>query len=306
MGREILKLKKENIDGLILDLRYNGGGAVNEATELAGIFVGAGPMAQQKGKDPKIYAIKNSNRGTIYDGPLVILVNGYSASASEMVAGTLQDYNRAVIIGSPTYGKATMQIVFPMDTTVTPENLMEKHTENSLKLTIGKLYRVDGTTAQFSGVQPDIVLPDILDAYITKEAEAPHALHPSFINANKYYQPFSPLPVAQLRASLKTEIDTSKYFNAVKNLIAYSKTQKVEKDISLNLKEALLAVNQDDVNIDDPPLSKKFTVQNNRYELAMMQADDYIKELNEEFSRNVAADAYISIAYDVLAKLKTQ
>jgi len=309
VGREILKLKKENINGLVLDLRYNGGGSVHEATELAGIFVGAGPMAQEKSKDAKVYAIKNVNRGTIYDGPLVVLVNGYSASASEMLAGTLQDYNRAVIIGSPTYGKATMQVVLPMDTTVTPENLGQTHTENYLKLTISKLYRVKGTTAQFKGVQPDIVLPDILDAYITKEADAPFALHPGIINANKYYQPYTPLPVKTLAESVQTEIDTNSYFNSVKNLIVQTKKLKAEKDVSLNIKDALAGVdpnNKDDDDVDDAPPSKKFKVQNNQYEMAMIHADSYLNELNEEFSRHVAADAYINIAYDVLVKLKKQ
>ena len=190
VGREILKLKKENIDGLILDLRNNGGGSAEEATELAGIFIDAGPIQQEKGRDGKVYTLKDVNRGTIYDGPLVILVNGYSASASEIVAGALQDYTRAVFVGSNTYGKATAQIVFPMDTTVTPETLPDKQTEDYLKITISKLYRINGTTAQFTGVHPDVVLPDLLDAYISKEADDPAALRPTTIEPNKYYTPY--------------------------------------------------------------------------------------------------------------------
>ena len=119
VAKEIVKLKKENIEGLILDLRYNGGGSMQEAVDLSGIFIDAGPVAQIKSRDAKVYTMKDVNRGsTIYDGPLILMVNGYSASASEMVAGTLQDYNRAVIVGSPTYGKATAQVVLPMDTTI--------------------------------------------------------------------------------------------------------------------------------------------------------------------------------------------
>jgi len=310
VGREILKLKKENINGLILDVRYNGGGSVSEATELAGIFIDAGPVAQVKSRDAKVNTIKDMDRGTIYDGPLVILVNGYSASASELLAGALQDYNRAVIIGSPTYGKATMQVVLPMDTTVTSENFMQRNTENYLKLTVSKLYRITGATAQFKGVQPDIVLPDILDAYITKEADEPNALRPTVIGANKYYTPYAPLPIKALAESVQTEIDTGKYFNAVKNIIAYSKQKKTAKDISLNLKDALADIDQDvkdDGNIiDSATVSKKFTVQNNQYEMVRIQADSNLKELNEEFIHQVAADAYINIAYSVLAKLKSQ
>ena len=104
---------------MILDLRYNGGGSIQEAVELAGIFIDAGPVAQIKtSSEPKVITLKDVHRGTIYDGPLLILVNGYSASASELVAGSLQDYNRALIVGSSTYGKATGQVVLPLDTTI--------------------------------------------------------------------------------------------------------------------------------------------------------------------------------------------
>ena len=118
VAKEVLKLKKENIDGLVLDLRYNGGGSVKEAVDLAGIFIDAGPITQIKTREPKPFTLKDMNRGTIYDGPISLLVNGFSASASELLAGALQDYNRALIIGSPTYGKATGQSILPMDTTI--------------------------------------------------------------------------------------------------------------------------------------------------------------------------------------------
>jgi carboxyl-terminal processing protease len=309
VGREILKLKKENINGLIIDVRYNGGGSVSEATALAGIFIGAGPMAQEKGRDERAHAIKNADQGTLYDGPLVILVNGYSASASELLAGTLQDYHRAVVIGSPTYGKATMQVVLPMDTTVTPENFDQTHTENYLKVTVSKLYRVTGASAQFKGVQPDIVLPDILDAYITKEADEPYALRPTVISPNKYYTPFTFLPIKTLAQSVKTAVDTSIYFNAVKNLIASSKEQKTPKDISLNVTDALNTIEAEVMENDSTAIagtpSKNFTVQSNQYELARLQADGNLKDQNDEFIRQVASDADIKIAYLVLSKLKT-
>ncbi len=307
VGREILKLKKENIKGLILDIRYNGGGSVQEATELAGIFIGAGPVAQEKEKDEKVRAIKNFNNGTIFDGPLVILVNSYSASASELVAGTLQDYNRAVIVGSTTYGKATMQVVLPMDTTVTPENYARKQTDNYLKLTVSRLYRVNGTTAQVRGVQPDIVLPDMLDAYISKEADEPHALKPTTVAPNKYYRPLPPIALSEVAAGIKAEVDTSKYFNTVKNYLALAAQKKTPRDISLNVKDAIADAGQQDDNALDTGVGrKKFTVQNSQLEMARLRADSNLRELNDEFSQQVASDAYINIAYEVLSKLKPQ
>ena len=290
-----------------MDIRYNGGGSVQEATELAGIFIDAGPVAQQKGKDAKVYTIKDTDRGTIYDGPLVILVNGYSASASELLAGTLQDYNRAVIIGSPTYGKATMQVVLPMDTAVTYGNFSQRQTENYLKLTIGKLYRVTGTSAQFKGVQPDILVPDALDAYITKEADEPNALRPTVIDANKYYTPNSPLPINQLALAAQKEIDTAKYFTQVKKVIAMAKQKHVQADISLNIRDALAAVysKKDEVADFAASPSKKFKVQNNKFDTEHLQADPNFKEFNDEFAQQIAADATVSIAYDVLSLLKS-
>lgn len=309
VGREIIKLKKENINGLILDMRYNGGGSVSEAAELTGIFIDAGPVAQEKSRGARVNTIKDMDRGTIYDGPLVILVNGYSASATELMAGALQDYNRAIIIGSPTYGKATMQVVLPMDTTVTPENFSQIQTDDYLKITISKLYRITGATAQFKGVQPDIVVPDILDAYITKEANEPFAIRPTVISANKYYTPYPALPVRQISASVQGEIDTSKYFNAVKRFIAYANQKKDAKDISLNVKDALAGMNSDWTYNDSAIAgteSAKFKVLDNRSEMEQMRNGTDLKEQNDEFRHQVSTDATVNIAYDVLSKLKTQ
>src|ERR1700676_1766568 len=116
VAKEIIKLKKEDIEGLILDLRYNGGGSMLEAIALAGIFIDSGPVGMTRNKEGKIYTMKDVNRGSVYDGPLILLINGFTASASEMLAGTLQDYHRALIVGSPSFGKATAQIVLPLDT----------------------------------------------------------------------------------------------------------------------------------------------------------------------------------------------
>ncbi len=307
VGREILKLKKENVSGIILDLRYNGGGSVSEAAALTGIFIDAGPVAQEAGRDAKPSTIKDTDRGTLYDGPLVILVNGYSASASEMVAGTLQDYNRAVIIGAPTYGKATMQVVLPMDTTVTPENFREKNTENYLKLTIAKLYRVTGQSAQLKGVQPDIILPDILDAFITREADAPDALRPGFVTPNKYYQPFAPLPIQALQQIVKQETDTSAYFTSVLKLIAASKQKKELAAVSLNLKDVIAGIDTGESKtyaaLITGTRSKKFSVKDNKFESAAEAGNEDLKEINEDFRKQVASDAAIAVAYSVLTRL---
>ena len=199
VAREIVKLKKENITGLILDLRFNGGGSVQEAMELTGIFIDAGPVAQIKRKDPKPIVLYDVNRGTAFDGPLVVLVNSYSASASELVAAALQDYNRAVIVGTTTYGKATGQVMLPVDTTISLESLALEPgaatgNDSYIKITMSKLFRVNGSSLQATGVIPSVIINDSL-LHIEREADEPFALKATTIAPNKYYKPYPSLPV---------------------------------------------------------------------------------------------------------------
>ncbi|HTB25253.1 MAG TPA: S41 family peptidase, partial [Puia sp.] len=170
VAKEIIKLKKENIEGLILDLRYNGGGSMLEAIALAGIFIDYGPVGMTRDKEGKIYTMKDVNRGSVYDGPLILLINGFTASASEMLAGTLQDYHRALIIGTPSFGKATAQVVLPLDTTFDEQHLEKmKMADDFIKITIDRLFRVNGTSAQQTGVIPDIFLPDYSETQSERE-----------------------------------------------------------------------------------------------------------------------------------------
>lgn len=210
VAKEILELKRENIGGLIIDLRYNGGGSLQEAIDLAGLFIDAGPLAQARDQDGKPYVLRDVNRGTVYDGPLILLVNGYSASASEVIAGSLQDYNRALIVGTPTYGKATAQVVLPLDTNIVygnPGSLQPG--ANFIKLTISRLYRVTGASVQTLGVQPDILLPVPKGAVFRREIDEPQALPPSEVEPNKYYRPYPPIDKAPLRV-LAAGIDSAK------------------------------------------------------------------------------------------------
>ncbi|MBS1933725.1 MAG: PDZ domain-containing protein, partial [Bacteroidetes bacterium] len=304
VAKEIIKLKKENIEGLILDLRYNGGGSVKEAVELAGIFIDAGPVAQIKSRETKTLTLKDVNRGTIFDGPLVVLVNGSSASASELVAGTLQDYNRALIVGSPTYGKATGQVVLPMDTTVTLETYNGKTEAASyIKVTTMKLYRVTGKTAQTHGVVPDIALPDPAEVSSEREANEKFALPSTPIDANKYYQPLAPLPVATIAAAIKPQIDTSAYFQATAQYIKQMQKAGQKKDISLFIEDA----KQKPAEKPQPPdqsdytdNSHTFTVVNHLYEQRRIQANKNLVDANEELKENLTNDPYIKAGFIII------
>lgn len=305
VAKEILKLKKENITGLIIDLRYNGGGSMQEAIELAGIFIDGGPVGQIKSRDAKIYTMMDVNRGTMYDGPLVLLVNGYSASASEILAAALQDYNRALIVGSPTYGKATAQLIMPMDTTALANgNVNNVKADSYLKLTVNKLFRVTGQTAQFNGVTPDVKLPDILEIEARREADEPFALKPSVIPANKYYKPLAPLPVAALRAKATPEIDQSEYFTQLKNYAIDYKKVMADKDISLYLGDVLAArkkvKEKDEAAPKEKTINSYYVISNHSYDEERFVSDEDLKKLNGEWRKVLQKDPYIKIAYDLL------
>jgi carboxyl-terminal processing protease len=308
VAKEILKLKKENINGLILDLRYNGGGSMQEAVELAGIFIDAGPVTQIKTRDAKVITLKDVNRGTVYDGPLLLLVNGSSASASEVLAGTLQDYHRALIVGSPTYGKATAQIVLPMDTTVDLDTYTGQAQASSyIKMTIEKLYRITGNTAQRTGVQPDVTLPDPPDALAQREADEKFALPATTIPANKYYQPLAPLPVAAVQAVARKAMDSSSFFREAGRHPLQAK--KPAQDISLSLddilaerKKTMAAEGLAAADSTDIP-TPAFSISNPAYENQRLQTDPEWKKMNEERKNEVLHDPYITVAWQLIAPL---
>ena len=169
------RLKKEKIDGLAIDLRGNGGGSLEEVRRITGFFVGAGPVVQIKMTNLRIRPLDSPFRKPLYDGPIVVLTDKGSASASEILAGALQDYNRAVVVGeSSTYGKGTVQQPFEISRFLPP--LSDKERAGAVKLTIQKFYRVAGSSTQKMGVVPDIILPSVRDALEVGEKYADHAL----------------------------------------------------------------------------------------------------------------------------------
>ncbi len=308
VGKEVIKLKKENMQGLIIDLRYNGGGSLTEAIELAGIFIDAGPVAQLKDRGTKMTTLKDVNRGTVYDGPLVILVNRGSASASELVAGTLQDYNRALIVGSPTFGKATGQVVLPLDTSINLQTYNGKAQAASyVKLTTFRLYRVNGTTAQKKGVIPNIIIPDPTEVSSQEgEANEKFALEPMIVDANKYYTPLPPIHLTDAQKAAKQGLDSSAYFRAIASYVQSSGTDVQKTDISLLIDDFLQqqAIRNEPPTIDDyPEKNNIFTVSNNAYEKRRIESNKDLKEANDELKEDLLNDPYIKISYRVAAAL---
>jgi carboxyl-terminal processing protease len=172
VAKLIGKLKRENAQGIILDLRRNGGGSLEEAVALTGLFIKRGPVVQTKGPDGDVQVEVDPNPSVMYDGPLVVLTSRLSASASEILAGALQDYGRAIVVGdSSTFGKGTVQSMLPLANVMRRANLPVKGEPGELKLTIRKFYRPDGASTQLRGVASDIVLPSSTEVLKVSEAE---------------------------------------------------------------------------------------------------------------------------------------
>jgi carboxyl-terminal processing protease len=162
--KELVQLKKENVDGIVLDLRDDGGGALVDAVDIAGLFIESGPVVQVKNSfgDKKI--LSDTDEKEYYSGPLVVLVNKFSASASEIVAAALQDYRRAVIVGGKhTHGKGTVQTIIDLNENIPLLHMSKYDDLGALKVMIQKFYRVNGSSTQYKGVEPDIFLPNLFE-----------------------------------------------------------------------------------------------------------------------------------------------
>ncbi|PLX99205.1 MAG: tail-specific protease [Desulfuromonas sp.] len=178
MREELERLSAEApLDGLILDLRNNGGGALTDAVSIAGLFISKGPIVQVRNGDGTIKTLSDTDNDIAYDGPMVVLVNRFSASASEILAGALQDYRRALIIGSDhTHGKGTVQAIVDLDRHLPFRNMQKYLPLGALMVTIQKFYRVSGDSTQYRGVVPDIILPDRQQHLETGERYLDHSL----------------------------------------------------------------------------------------------------------------------------------
>jgi carboxyl-terminal processing protease len=190
VAKEVIKLKEQNVDGIVIDLRYNGGGSLYDVVQMAGLFVDDGPIVQVKDRDNRASVLRDKDHGVLYSGPLAVMVNEFSASASEIFAAAIQDYNRGVIIGSTsTYGKGTVQRNIP----VGDDGIFALSSPDlgTVKLTLQKFYRINGGSTQLDGVKSDVVLPDNLEYLKVREKDDPDALPWDEI-AKSNYTPWNP------------------------------------------------------------------------------------------------------------------
>lgn len=237
----LTKLKQEHVDGVILDLRRNGGGSLEEAIKLTGLFIKDGPVVQVRDFDNSIQEDDDTDPSVLYDGPLIVLTSRFSASASEILAGALQDYGRALIVGdSSTHGKGTVQSVQPLKQYIRVGNAMTND-PGALKLTIKKFYRASGASTQLRGVVPDIILPSIFnESKDIGEAALENRLDYDTIPSAKFERLNLVAPYVQaLRLHSQDRIAKDKEYSYIREDIEYFKKQQADKTISLNEKQRL-------------------------------------------------------------------
>jgi carboxyl-terminal processing protease len=233
----LARLIKEKIDGLVLDLRGNGGGSLEEAIRLTGLFVPAGPVVQAKDWRGSISFRECENEKAFYDGPMIVLTDKTSASASEILAAALQDYRRALIVGDKsTFGKGTVQTILPVERFM--PFFAKKDRAGNLKVTIQKFYRIAGGSTQLKGVEPELVLPSIRDVLDIGEASAENPLPYDTIPARKYnLVSKNPFPIEELRKRMDERIKSNPEFQIIVDESKRLKERIDRNTLSLNLAE---------------------------------------------------------------------
>ena len=234
--RLISRLKKEKVQGLVLDLRRNGGGSLKEAISLTGLFIKKGPVVQTRGAEGDIDVESDPDSGVLYDGPLVVLTSRFSASASEILAGALQDYGRAVIVGdSQTFGKGTVQSVLPLARLMDQNGLAYTYDPGALKITISKFYRPSGSSTQLRGVASDIVIPSLSDFKDVSESALNNPLPWDTVPATSFERMSRVQPyLAALRDRSTKRIAAGKEFAALADDLARLRKNIDTKTVSLN------------------------------------------------------------------------
>ncbi len=306
----ILKLKKDSIRGLILDLRGNGGGSLKEAIELAGIFIDYGPVMAIQDRTGMVTTLKDVNRGYIYDDPLIILIDQGSASASEIVSATLQDYGKALIVGRNSFGKATSQQIMPIDPAAAM-GLTSRTTFNSnfgfVNVTEGILYRINSQSNQLEGVKPDIYTPTEFDLFESKkEKDLSSVIQAPTLTKKINYTHSNKIPKNELiewsesyfssqfmqneiskRASIKSNLlsedilylDYSAYFSALK---------KVEKRIELL--------------VEDFSYFELSEIQSNSFDKKLYEQNEVLRTFQNDFQKELSSDLELKFAFDLMNK----
>jgi carboxyl-terminal processing protease len=307
--KELQKLKSENVDGIILDLRYNGGGSLGDVVDMAGLFIDKGPIVQVKEKTGFPKVMEDRDPTVVYDGPLVVMVNSNSASASEIMAAAIQDYKRGIIVGtSPaTFGKGTVQRFYELDDYLPPAYSNLKPL-GSVKITTQKFYRINGGSTQLKGVIPDIVLPDPYYLLDQGEKEQDYPMAWDEIVPAKYQTWKTPYPIDKLKAASTERIKTNAGFTILNDAAKRLKKQKDDSTVSLNYEKYMAEqkrIKEDNKKLEE--LDKELS----GFEINGLTADGAINESDtvkiaktKDWYKNIKKDIYLNETMNIMSEIK--
>ncbi len=294
---EVKKLMQANVKGIILDLRNNSGGSLNDVVQMTGLFIEAGPIVQVKGRDAAPYVLKDKDEKVVYTGPLVVMVNTQSASASEILAAAIQDYGRGVIVGSrSTFGKGTVQRFFDLDKTISGYD--EFKPLGDVKITLQKFYRVNGGSTQLKGVTPDINLPDNQQFIDSGEKEMEYPMEWTEIAPVQYGQDIVDLhKMDQLKAKSDARVKASPQFSKVITNALRIKDIRNESVVPLQLDEfrALDIAREEESKEFKKSFGKieDLKTQNLAIDLQSIQVDSSKVGRNEAWLETMGKDIYL-------------
>ena len=306
--KEILELKNKNINGLILDLRNNGGGSLKTVVDITGFFIEKGPVVQVKSIGGRKEILKDNDPSIIWDGPLVILVNEFSASASEILAAALQDYNRAIILGSKqTYGKGTVQNVVDLNNVISGNTYGDL---GSLKITTDKFYRVNGGSTQLEGVKSDLIFPNRYSYIDIGEKDLENPLSWDKIDPARYDNSVKVFNYAQAISNSKERIGKNEYFTIIDQHAKLIKSKQDDKTISLDYNsykedQEEFKLQSDKLKVIEEFISPYLFEWNENNLNANSSYNDDMKEKRDRWIESLQKDIYVDEAMNLLKDLSS-
>lgn len=307
VAKEVMRLKAANVNGIVIDLRYNGGGSLYDVVQMAGLFIEDGPIVQVRDREGKPMVMRDKDNTVLYDGPLAVMVNEFSASASEIFAAAIQDYGRGIIIGSTTYGKGTVQRSIGLD----PEsNFQSSNSElGSLKMTLQKFYRVNGGSTQLRGVTPDVVIPDTYDNAHYRERDNENALPWDEISKASYKPWNGNYDLQTIKNLSNSRINNNPVFQQIrKNTDFLAKQMDKENTLQIDKyrkdqKEVKAIVQQVDSLMK---LNKDLSIAYLQEDASRFAQDAAKKERYNQWLKDRSRDVYIDQAVKVLGDVQNQ
>ena len=310
VAKEIEKLKAEKVKGIAIDVRYNGGGSLYEVVQMAGLFIDQGPMVQIRNKEGRSQTLADEVPGTIYNGPLVVMVNEFSASASEIFAGAIQDYKRGIIMGSTsTYGKGTVQRNVPFGKPLDDLGIQTEY--GAVKLTFQKFYRVTGSSTQRKGVVPDVILPDEYEFLKYREKDNESSLPWDEMERAKFQVLPNNSAIAAIAAKANDKIAKDTSMIAFKKTLAWVSTQmdrpvhlKLDKYIAFRKQlQSTMIQNDNRLKLKD---SMQVTALKADYNKFYNNPDKTKQDRYQAWLKVIAKDAQINEASKLLSEFSAQ